>query len=334
MVKIYVSLPVHNPNGYAHGSRLSWDQITYFVYNAILAKFPNITSYSQFNNDLPITKNDVLISCVCGSQLGKFPDRTIIVDNDNFEVGKWKRGRFDKYGLNAETAHTYIFNHLLEGLYGAIIKTNDVAMRKWNTDHEDVFEKKQFLLANVKNLVLSQHPIDKNYFGKFYDPNLKLSKLKMLVYHGGSSKNAAQLIDMLGANFQSSSYSVIGGISKTDQGVRSILSEYAYLAHTSYSEGFPYFANEFLAQGLPLYGHEEWWEPYGHDILKWTYDPERQDQNLSNLKILLSDDFKEPYYKMRNKLIQSHLDRTDNNWSTLTDKLIIMIEDLLANSAQ
>lgn len=331
MGKIYVSFPIHNPNDYAHGRRLSWDQITYFVYNAVLKKFPDKTAYYHWHVDLPITDEDVLVSCVLAPMVKKFPARSILIDNDNFEVAKWKRGKFEKYGLNAETPFTYPFNFFLEGIYGAIFKTNDVAIRKWNSDDIDVMEKKQFLLSNVKHFELSQHPIDKDYFAKFYDPNLRLSKLKMLVYHGGTSKNAAQLIEMLGANFNKASYDVIGGISKTDQAIRSVLSEYAYLAHTSYSEGFPYFANEFLCQGLPLYGHEEWWEPYGHDILKWTYDPARQDQNLSNLKTLLSDDFKEEYYKLRNDVIQKHLDRSDNNWSALTDKLIVMIENLLAN---
>jgi hypothetical protein len=109
------------------------------------------------------------------------------------------------------------------------------------------------------------------------------------------------------------------------------LSEFAYLAHTSYSEGFPYFANEFLCQGLPLFGHEEWWDPYGYDILKWTYDPERQDQNLLNLKTLFGKDFNEEYYKMRTHITQTHLDRIDNNWAFLTDRLITMIENLISH---
>jgi hypothetical protein len=333
MVNIYVSFSVQNPNIYTRGFRTGNNQIAYFVYNAIARKFPNNTIYNEWHTELQINPDDILVTGIPCTQIRKRPDRTILVDNDNFEVGRWKHGLFLQHGINAEIGCTWVLNPVIEGVYGAIYKTNDVAIRKWNSDHPDVIDKKQNLLANIKNVHISPHPIDKAYFSGFYNPNLQLNKLKMLVYHAGPQKNAAQLIDMLTKNFDSSLFTITGGINKMDvNGIRQILSEYAYLAHTSYSEGFPYFANEFLTQGLPLYGHEEWWEPYGHDILKWTYDPDRQDQNLSNLKILLSNDFKEEYYRMRREVIQTHLDRTDNNWNTFTDKIIVMIEDLLANS--
>jgi hypothetical protein len=340
-MNIYISLPPENPNGYLNGKRCSWDQITYFVYNSILAKFPNNTIYTNWKNgpteefvlpknDIQMTNKDVFISARPSYQLKKFPERSIIIDNDNFDVNKWKHGKFSKYGIESNTYPTH--QSLLEGLYGAIFKTNDVAIRKWNSDNIDVLETKQFLVSNVKNVELVPHPIDKRYFSAFYNRDLRLSKLKMLICNRGGKdaggKNAEQLIDMLKSNFDSASYSVIDHVYKSDRAVREILSNFAYLAHTSYSEGFPYFANEFLCQGLPLFGHEEWWEPYGHDILKWTYDPARQDQNLSNLNRLLSDEFKDEYYKMRQELVQTHLDRKDNNWNFLTDKLITMVETL------
>jgi hypothetical protein len=333
MGKIYVSLAVHNPNIYRSGFRAGNNQIAYFVYNAILRKYPRDTIYSEWHTELQINPDDVLVTGIPCTQIRKRPDRVILVDNDNFEECRWKRGVFDKYGLSAPINCTWILNPVTEGVYGAIYKTNDVAIRKWNSDHPDVIGKKQKLLSQITNMNISPHPIDKDYFAKFYNPNLKLSSLKMLVYHTGPEKNAAQLIEMLQQNFDSSKYTVINGVNKVNEGeVKRILSEYAYLAHTSYAEGFPYFANEFLTQGLPLYGHEEWWEPYGHDILKWTYDPARQGQNLANLKILLDDEFKEDYYKMRNELVQTHLNRTDNNWNTFTDKIITMIEELRANA--
>jgi len=326
---IYISFPPPNPTGYASGIplyRTSWWQITYFVYNAVFSKFPNITRYCPPTR---FTDSDIFISNVPNPRLQEIPHRTIIVDNDNFEVGKWKLGKFTKYGINSETPYSYPYNHLLKGLYGALIKTNDVAIRKWNTDNEDVLEKKQFFLDNIKNVQISPHPIDKNYFGSFYNRDLRFTKPKMLVYNAPPLKNATQLVEMLNANFDSSRYDVVDCVHKSDSGVRDVLSKYTYLAHISYSEGFPYFANEFLCQGLPLYGHEEWWEPYGHDILKWTYDPARQEDNLRNLKVLLSDDFIEEYHDLRRNVIQSHLDRTDNNWDTFTNKLISMIQELL-----
>ena len=267
LMNIYITLPTENPNGYLRGRRLSWDQITYFVYNSILAKFPKNTIYSPWKNgpteefvmprnEVKMTKADVFISARPCYQLKEFPERSIIIDNDNFDVGKWKHGKFNKYDIGSNAIPTH--SSLLDGLYGAVFKTNDVAIRKWNSNDPDVFETKQFLVSNIKNIELVPHPIDKNYFSTFYNRDLRLSKLKMLVYNRGGKdpggKNAEQLIDMLRSNnFETSSYSIIDYIHKADSTVRGILSEFAYLAHISYSEGFPYFANEFLCQGLPLW---------------------------------------------------------------------------------
>jgi hypothetical protein len=330
MSTIYLSLPVDNPNLYAQGHRASWAQITYFVYDAISRQFPGNVKYLPYGKNIPIQKNDVLVSCVPNDQLGKMPERSIIIDNDNFEVAKWKYGKFNKYGLEAQTDHTWPFNVFLMGLYGAIFKTNDIALRKWHSDHPDILEKKQFLLKNIKRVELVPHPIDKSYFTKLYNPNLHLPQLKMLIYHAPWRKNATQLIQMLQRNnISTNTYDIVSSVNKTDAEVMRILNKYAYLAHISYSEGFPYFANEFLCQGLVLYGHEEWWDPYGHDILKWTYDPTRQEKNLANIRRLLSSDFKDMYYQMRKEVVQTHLDRTDNNWNYLTDKIVIMIRELL-----
>jgi hypothetical protein len=226
---IYVLLPPTNQNNYARGHRTSWDQITHFVYSDILKKFPKNTTYLNWHSDAPMKREDVLITArpcyppQCNSQMQKFPERTIIVDNDNFDVNKWKHGRFNKYNLNTETVHTYPLNNLMENLYGAIYKTNDVAIRKWNSNDPDVLETKQFILSKVKHVEILPHPIDKDHFSKLYNPSLKLSNLKMLVYHLDISKNATQLIDMLGKNFPSTSYSVINSINKTEDRVRGIV---------------------------------------------------------------------------------------------------------------
>lgn len=328
MNTIYVSFPVPSPMSYSGGNRASWAQITYFVYNALTERYPGKVRYIQWTKDIPMTKDDILISCVPNDQLRKFPNRTIIIDNDNFEVNKWKFGRFKKYGLDAETDHTFPFNHCMEGLYGAIFKTNDIAINKWNNNNEDVLEKKLYLQSIIQNVVPTPHPIDKDYFTKLYSPDFKIQNMKMLVYNVPWRKNATQLVEMLKKNFSTNSFSVVDSIVKVDSIVRNLLSEYAYFAHTSYSEGFPYLANEFLCQGLILFGHEEWWEPYGYDLLKWSYNPDLQERNLSNLRTLLSNDFKEQYYLMRKDLVQKHLDRKNNDWSFLCGKLFELIDGL------
>jgi len=325
MNTVYVSLPIH-PNLYPARDRSSWAQISYFVYDALSKRYP--VKFITFNEDVPVGPMDVLVSCLPNSNVKKRPDRTIIVDNDNFDVNKWKFGRFKKYGLDAPTDHTWDLNHFFDDLFGAIIKTNDVAISKWNSDHEDVLEKKIYLSSRIKNLVIIPHPIDKSFFGKLYNPNQRFDKLRMLVYNAPWRKNAVQLVNMLKAHFPDDVYSVVGALNKTEFTVKHIITNFAYLAHTSYSEGFPYFANEFLTQGVLLYGHEEWWEPYGHNILKWSYDPEKQNQNLVNLKTLLAPGFAGEYHKMRRDILQKHIDRTDNNWEHLTSKLIEMVDKL------
>ena len=327
MNKIYVSLPIR-PNAYPAEDRTSWAQISYFVYDALSQNFPQKVTFVPFRDDVNSTPSDILVSCIPNNNIKKRPNRTIIIDNDNFDVNKWKHGIFAKYGLNTTTDHTFQYNDYFENLYGAIIKTNDVAIWKMNNNHPDVLEKKRFLESKIKHFIYLPHPIDKAYFGKWYKPNLR-PKMKMLVYHCGWRKNAAQLVDMLKVNFSTDQFTVIDHLTKTDQIINAILPEYAYIAHTSYSEGFPYFVNEFLTQGLILYGHEEWWQPYGYDMLKWTYDPTKQDQNLNNLKKLLNPNFQEEYYKMRNDIVQQHFTRTDNNWNYLTDKLIELVKTIL-----
>jgi hypothetical protein len=264
-------------------------------------------------------------------QIQQYPHRTILVDNNTFDVNIWKTGHFKKYGLNipiGSSEPNSQYNYLFKNLYAVLFKTNDIAIHKWNSDHLDVMEKKQFLLNTIKKVIILPHPIDKQYYNSFYNADLHLSSLKMLVYDGHEGKTAKELIKVLKKNFSPNTYSIITGIRKTVQNVNKMLNSYAYLAHVSYSEGFPYFANEFLTQGLPLFGHEEWWDPYGYDYLKWSYNPEKQDQNINNLNKLLNDNFANEYYQMRKGLVKAHLDRTDNDWSYLTDKLIKLIEEL------
>jgi len=329
MSTIYLSFPVNSPDAYKN-NKTSWAQITYFIHKALAKEFPGRVKYLRYGTNIPMKKEDVLISCIPNDQLGKMPERSIIIDNDNFEVNKWKHGKFRKYGLEAQTDLTSPFDKYLKGLYGAVFKTNDVAIKKWESDNSDVKEKKDFLLKHIQHVELVPHPIDKDHFSKFYRPQYKAEKLRMLVYNAPWRKNAVQLVKMLRRNnFSTDSYAVISSMNKSDNEVRKVLNKFAYLAHVSYSEGFPYFANEFLCQGLVLYGHEEWWDPYNHEELAWTYEPARQEKNLANLRKLLSNDFKDQYYKMRNEVVGHHLARKDNDWNHLNKKLIKMVNELL-----
>jgi hypothetical protein len=324
---IYVSFP-QSPSDYENKScTLSWAQISYFVYTGLKDRFENVV-YSPHMQPINLSGKDMLVTQSLNPDVRKWRERTVVVDNDNFDVNKWKYGKFTKYGLNKPTPHTYIFNHIFPGLYGAVIKTNDVAIAKWKGDHPDILEKKQFFLSNIKNFRFAPHPIDKQFFSTNYNKDLKLTKPKMLIYNSGNLKNANELIHTLTDQygFFIDKFDVVNHIEKTTSPEH--VKKYTYFAHVSCSEGFPYLANELLCQGILLYGHEEWWEPYGHGILKYTYDPVRNEQNIANLRRLLSDDFLEEYYLLRNDIVSKHLSRKDNDWGYFMNIVYELIDGL------
>ena len=325
--KIYVTF-VNKPDDYLTNHNAN-PAISHFVYHAIKEKFGDRVVSASWTDDLPLSGNDLLVTILPNQNLHKWK-RSIVVTNDNFDVDKWKHGKFKKYGLDLQTDHTIFYNGQLKDTLAGFWMTNDLAIKRWNDNHTQVAEKKKWLEDNTGKVVLTQPPLDKNYLLKLYNPNQRFSDLRMLIYHGGWRKNAQQLIDLLNKNGYGHKFDVITHLNKEDPAnVKRYLSKYAYLAHISVSEAFPYFASDLLCQGLLLFGHEEWWHGYGNSSLTWSYDPNKEEENMAKLKKLMSKEFVEEYHSLRNNVWSQHVNRKDNDWAhftkMITDEISIHI---------
>ena len=318
--KIYVAF-VNKPDDYLNNHSAN-PAISHFVYYAIKKKYGNRVVSALWTDDLPLSGNDLLVTILPNQNLNKWK-RSIIITNDTFDVDKWKYGRFKKYGLNLQTDHTIYYNCQIKDTLAGFWMTNDLAINRWENNDPQVLEKKKWLQNNTGNVILTQAPLDKEYLLKLYEPNRQFNDLQMLVYHNGWRKNAQQLIDLLNKNGYNHKFDVINYMNKEDpNNVKRYLSKYAYLAHTSVSEAFPYFASDLLCQGLLLFGHEEWWHGYGNSCLTWSYDPKKEEENLAKLKKLLSNDFLNKYGALRDEVWSKHVNRTDNNWDFFTNMVV------------
>ncbi len=107
-----------------------------------------------------------------------------------------------------------------------------------------------------------------------------------------------------------------------------MLREYHVLGHISYNEGFPYFVNEFLTQGMVPFCHEEWWDGYDDSRLLWSYDPELSWRNEENIDFLLDPNFREELLTVRNAIHTAHMSRSDNEWGYFLGELYNEIDKI------
>jgi len=321
---IYISLPT-DPFSYDRGNKMSWSQIYKFIYEGLVNEFGqvNIIPYS-FKGSLNFREKDFFITTLSDepiiNHILKFP-RCILIDNNNFDVNKWKFGKFSKFGYTSPTSLSSRFDNHIKSSLCQFVKTNDVAISKWETDHPDVYEYKKWYIDNNVNVKLMQHPIDKKHYGSFYNDQ-KITDPKMIIYHAGPCKNAKQLIETLvnlgfiiGRDFD-----MVGGIDVSNP--KPILNKYSYFAHTSFSEGFPYLLNEFFTMGMFPFANDEWWSGLGRRETLWSYDPALQERNVSNLKYLFDKNNLEEINNIRKEVWQKHMDREDNNWDYFVGELI------------
>lgn len=319
---IAVSFPCA-PWRYPHDQHYSHAQISSHVFNALQAHFEDVTFFLQEpGTTIPLAGNDILVANL--SHHTADWKRTVLVDADNFENDKWLHGRFRKYGMDHPTDEVFHLNSHIEGRLAAVLMSNDVALRKWHADDPSVAQKKAFWLGAVPSVTVMPHPIDKAYFGQYYKPEKRFDRVRMLIADGGERKNAKQLIAMLerlgyvrGEHFEAPE-----GINRTKTAVPHMHDQIMIFAHTSISECFPYLANEFMAGGMMLFGHEEWWDGYGSPLLTWTYDPSRQGDNEARLNYLFDPRSLDWLHWLREDQHAKHMNRTDNNWSCLTDAVV------------
>lgn len=319
--KIIVSFP-ERPDVYRKTTTISWSQISHFVYKAISEKFPNV-SFVNFDQDIEFNSDDILVTCVPNSNLLKWK-RSILVDNDNFLVDKWKDGKWTQHGCSFPTDHTFKYNKYVEGCLSAFMKTNDVALSRWNNDDPLVLEKKQWFTSVLGSVHPIPHPIDKKWFSSLYKLSKKIEKPTMLVYHQGWRKNAKELIEILTSLQQKNTSITWNWFDHVDafnpQVVEQIITHYSFLGHVSVCEGFPYLANEFMVRGMTLFAHEDWWDGQGNKDLTWSYDPARLQDNTDKLLRLFSLSTKE-LEVLREEQWSKHMTRKDNNWDTFTTAL-------------
>ena len=323
--RIIVSFP-EAPDAYRVTTVTSWAQIAYHVYKYIAERHSN-TYWIPFDERPMFSPTDVLVTCVPNPNLSTWK-RSVLVDNDTLAVDKWKHGSWNRYGVSYRTDHPFRWNSYIQDCLAVFIKTNDIAIQRWNTNDAIVAEKKAWLQANVGHVELSPHPIDKAFFGSLYDPSALPAK-RMLVCHGGWRKNGKELLQTLQkmGYRTGKDYDIMPRVNKMNlQSIKLLLSGYAYFAHTSVSEGFPYLANEFMCQGMILYGHEDWWDGQGDQRLRWTYDPSRQTDNEKNLRTLLSKFSDRELRVLRESQQRLHMDRKDNTWDCFGERLWAVLQ--------
>lgn len=328
---IYIALPT-DPLCYDRGYRISWSQIYSFIYKGLVSNFPNVRVYPyNYKGQIPLQKNDVFITTLSDEPIINHIlnfNRCILIDNNNFDVTKWKYGKFSKYGYESKASKASRFNEHIRKSYAQFVKTNDVAIDKWNNNHEDIYEYKKWYIDNNVNVRLMQHPIDKKFYGSFFDKNKRFEKARMAIYYDGLYKNAKELIALLNqlGYKQGYDFDVFSSIDMSKP--KQYLDKYMIFAHTSFSEGFPYLLNELFTMGMIPFAHEEWWNGYGNDFTKWSYDPNKIGQNVVNLKFIFDENNLDLLHEKRIELWNKHINRTDNNWDYFVGELVKTIKEM------
>ena len=332
---IYIGFPT-GPFQYNCGHRSSWSQIYKFIFEALLKEFgmPIYHIPWDANGLMNFEKDDVFITTLSTEPILESIlrcNKVILVDNGNFNVDKWKTGYYNKYGYRYQTnpKPTAIFGDYIKHALCEFVKTNDVAIKKWNEDHVDVYECKKWYVDNNINIKLMQHPIDKEFYSSFYDADKNYNEMKMLIYHTGMYKNGAHLAALLKkiGYIQGKHFDVQGWVDMTKPNLT--VKKYSIFAHTSFCEGFPYLLNELFTAGEIPFANEDWWLGYGEEKTRWSYDPNRQEQNAENLKFLFDKNNIDTVNKMRHDLHKKHMEREDNNWDYFLKQFIEEVKKAL-----
>jgi hypothetical protein len=291
------------------------------VFSALQANFEGVTFFLP-GVTIPLRDSDVLVANFSTHTEHWKP--TVIVDGDNFDADKWLHARFRKYGMNHPTDEVFYLNAHIKNCAAIIFMSNDVALAKWRANDPSIAQKKAFLLDAGPSVTVTPHPIDKKYFGQYFNPATRYDRARMLICDGGERKNAKQLIAMLehlgyvrGEHFDAPSI-----INRTQTAVPHMHDQIMLFGHVSVSECFPYLANEFMAGGMLLFGHEEWWNGYGDVRLTWSYDPAQQEANAEKLRFFFDPANLDELHALRLAQQAMHMNRTDNNWSVLTDVVV------------
>ena len=310
---------------------LHWHaQISCKVHGALTARFGERVRFTPWDAPLAPSGRDVLVSFLPHPALRTWK-RSVVVENANFDVDKWRFGAFRRFGLDAPldpVRETYTW---LEGQFALVILSNDAAMRRVAARDPQVAACWDYLAAAARRVSVHPHPIDKVVFSRHYDPAVTPDRVRMLVYHAGGRKNSQQLIDTLRAigMRENSDFSVAPFIHKDRADLMAFLrAHFLIVANTSYAETGPINMLEFLLSGFAVYGHEDWWDGVGNPDFAWTYDPSRQEENRAALTRILRS-APAAIAAERDRMRRAFMERADNEWPVLTGRIGDLVAELL-----
>lgn len=339
---IYVSFP-GDPDAYPTKATYNPEKSHHILYG-LIQKYGNVTRVPFYQEPLNFnSERDVFVTELTGNFTSIPKNRIILVDNANFESNKWfytDKARYTKHGVNNDNdidgAHH--FASTLTGIGNLLCLSNDIAIEKYKTNHPDIIEFKNYLNISVGNIDMSPHPLDKQRYLRFFDDSFIPSTPRMLIYHAGQRKNSLQFWKMAkemglkervdqSLNFD---YNQTPYFDKNNHNLlKEINSTYHMIVSCSYSETGPIHMHECMYQGLLVLGHEEWWNAYGYDKTLWTYDSDRYEEMKENLRWLMDPQNMEEIRQMRNHIININVNRKDNEWPHLLEKLYTMVDRLL-----
>lgn len=333
---IYVSFP-GNPDAYPSHATYN-PELAHHIYYGLKNKYPDVawvTFYQpppSFNAD-----KDVLVTQVFGNYKYIPKNRIILVENSNFESMKWiytDKARYTKHGISDynDIDGNQDTKEYVDDIGNLLLLSNDIAIEKYNSDHPDIAVYKNYLKSTVNNIDMAPHPLNKQRYLKFFDPNFIPSTPKMLVHHAGMRKNSIQfwrMIDQMGYK-EPRDYVSTPYVNKDDHDLLAAVNKtYHMIVSCSYSESGPINIIEFMYQGLLVLGHEEWWNAYGHNKTLWSYDPARYQEMQDNVRWLMDSKNLEEIRHMRNNILTTYVTRTDNEWPYFLQKLYTMVDSLL-----
>ncbi|PWC36503.1 hypothetical protein [Azospirillum sp. TSO35-2] len=326
---IHVSFPMA-PDAYP--TTLHWHaQLSRHVFAALSARFGARVRFSPWTAPLEPAGRDVLVSFQPHPALTRWK-RSVLIENSNFDVDKWRHAAFRRFGLNAPTDAVAAGDAALRHQYALVVLSNDVAIRRVAARDPQVAACYDHMASLARHLSVHPHPIDKVEFSRLATGFATPAKTRMLVYHAGPRKNSAELIATLrdiGLQ-ENSDFSVAAHVPKDRADLMAFLRQnFLVVANTSYSETGPINMIEYLLSGFAVYGHDDWWDGAGNPRFTWSYDPAAQETNRANLRHIFHELGPDGVAAERDRVRTAFLERSDNDWPALLGPVCAHVEALL-----
>ncbi|MBP2231818.1 hypothetical protein J2847_005137 [Azospirillum agricola] len=327
---IHVSFPM-GPDAYP-AAALHWHaQLSHFVFHALARRFGGRVAFSPWEAPLEPRGRDVLVSFTPHPALRTWK-RSVLIENSNFDVDKWRHAAFRRHGLNAPVDSVAEADGWLRGQYALVVLSNDVAIRRVAARDPQVAACHDHMASMARVLSVHPHPIDKAEFSRLHGAVPIPPKVRMLVYHGGPRKNSAELIATLrdlGLR-ENADFSVVPYVDKKRADLMAFLRQhFQIVANTSFSETGPINMIEYLLSGFAVYGHDDWWDGTGNADFTWSYDPALMERNRAGLRRIFHELGPEGVAREQERVRNAFLERRDNDWPALLGPVVAHVEALL-----